>query len=622
MKKNSIVALSSLAIFVLGFPFLVNSGGLGGLFGVLICIPLAMVAWAWGERVGLLTALGGIIYLDAVLMVHDQIIQGRALPQAWSEAILLDLLVICLVALVARLHRALKGKTAIETSCRSLADRSLAVLKALHQHVFELDRHGRIHQFRPSQKDVLAEPLGPSPLGRTVVELLPVEVAAAFMKAIAEAARTGASEGETFFVTQAGKSGWYELSVAAIGDARDPDPRFIVLGRDITERRTLEQQLIQSQKMEAVGRLAGGVAHDFNNILQAIMSFSELILVKNGGWQEIGKDVAAIKDSAQRAASLTQRLLAFSRKQMVAPKVIDTDTLIEESLQMLRRIIGQNVTITHEADTAANHVKVDPAQFAQVITNLAINARDAMPQGGILAIKVRRVEIVEKYQQAPEMLPGAYVSIEVGDTGTGMDQETLSHLFEPFFTTKVAGRGTGLGLSIVHGVVKQAGGYIDVKSTLRQGTTFTIYLPRVEGSGVSLTSCPEEEHGGAETILVVEDEEAIRLPIVQSLTACGYKVLEARSGVEAEEICARLASRIQLLLADVGLPVTGGGSVARQFRTANPLGRVVFMTDDSHPKEFGETTGMEGATILQKPFSLSSLAQKVRQALDQPQTNW
>lgn len=388
--------------------------------------------------------------------------------------------------------------------------------------------------------------LGPSPVGQTVLELLPSDVSAAVMKAIEEASESGHSRSQIFPVTREGKTRWYEMSVAAIGDPQDPDCRFIALGRDISERKTLEQQLIQSQKMEAVGRLAGGVAHDFNNILQTIIGFSELILGKDSERQDVDTHVNIIKDSARRAASLTQHLLAFSRKQMLAPRVVDVDALIEETLQMLRRMLGENISIFHESEAVANHVRVDPAQFGQVIMNLAVNARDAMSRGGRLGIVVKRAEIRDEDSRAPEMLPGDYVRLQVSDTGSGMDQETLSHLFEPFFTTKMLGRGTGLGLSIVYGVVKQSGGYIYVESELGNGTTFSIYLPRVPAQEENQRSCPDQEQYGAETILVVEDEREVSHLIFQSLTGCGYRILQARTGVEAEEICRQYGNRIHL----------------------------------------------------------------------------
>jgi signal transduction histidine kinase len=437
------------------------------------------------------------------------------------------------------------------------------------------------------------------------------------MNALGEASEKGYSRSEIFSISREGKTRWYEFSVAAIGDSKDTDCRFIALGRDITERRTLEQQLVQSQKMEAVGRLAGGIAHDFNNILQAILGFCELTLTKADEKWEVDRYVNIIRDSALRAASLTQHLLAFSRKQLLVPRVIGVNAFIEETIQMLRRMIGENISIVHESDAMENHVRVDPGQFGQVMTNLAVNARDAMPHGGQLRISVKRADIIgENFAPSSEMLPGEYVLIQVSDTGTGMDQETLSYLFEPFFTTKVLGRGTGLGLSIVYGVVKQSGGYIYVDSRLAQGTTFSIYLPRVRENEEGPKSCPDERLYGTETILLVEDEITVRRLIYQHLSSCGYRVFQAADGNAAIELCRQNAGQLQLLLADVGLPDMKGHTVAKEFRSTNPLGRAIFMTGYTDSIDLGESLQRESTTVLQKPFALKELVAAIRRALD------
>jgi two-component system, cell cycle sensor histidine kinase and response regulator CckA len=622
MRRQVLLVVSCWALFVVSFPILTYFAKSGGLSGVLLVFLLAFVAWTWGERAGLLSSFAGLVYANAVLIAENRIVQHRPLSWVWvAIALLLTMFVLCVTDLVGRLSGAVKQKSKAESAHRAAATRILAMLKALPDHVFEFDRHGRIHDFRPSQADPLRNPLGPSPVGQTVLELLPFEVSAAVMKALEEASESGQSKSQVFSVTREAKTRWYELSVAAIGELSDPDCRFIALGRDITERRTLEQQLIQSQKMEAVGRLAGGIAHDFNNILQAIIGFTELILTKDREKDDVDKHVNIIKDSAIKAASLTQHLLAFSRKQLLAPKVVDIDALVEESLQMLRRMLGENISITHESEAIANYVRVDPAQFGQVLTNLAVNARDAMLLGGRLGVKVMRVVVqAEDPSRSSEMPPGEYVLIQVSDTGSGMDEETLSHLFEPFFTTKVLGKGTGLGLSIVYGVVKQSGGYIYVQSKLGDGTTFRIYLPRVSGHEDSPRSCPDEEHRGVETILVVEDEENVSRLIFQHLSACGYKVLQASNGAEAIGVFSQSEGHIDLLLTDVVLPDTSGDRVAQRFRAQNPLGCVAFMTGYSDSTDLIETARKENAIILQKPFALAQLSRRIREVLDQPRT--
>ncbi len=438
------------------------------------------------------------------------------------------------------------------------------------------------------------------------------------MSAIAEAGEKGHSGSRAFSVTREGRTRWYETTVAAIGDHQDPEGRFIALVRDITERKTLEQQLAESQKMEAIGRLAGGIAHDFNNILQVIIGFCELILGKAGHEPQTEKQVTTIREAALRAASLTQHLLAFSRRQMLIPRVIDVDALVRESLEMLGRMLGEHISATHTTDGGENRVRADPGQFGQVITNLAVNARDAMPFGGRLTIRVRRVDLAAADPSRPaEVVPGPYVLLQVTDTGTGMDEETLSHLFEPFFTTKVLGRGTGLGLSIVYGAVKQSGGYITVDSRPGAGTTFSLYFPRVSEGESARANCADEEHVGTETVLLVEDEEDVRRLIHRHLSGCGYRVVQAADGRTALDALRQGAGPIDLLLVDVVLPDIRGDRVAQEFRLAFPKGKVVFMTGYTDTTGLVETVQRESAAILQKPFTLSSLGRRVRLALDE-----
>jgi signal transduction histidine kinase/ActR/RegA family two-component response regulator len=423
----------------------------------------------------------------------------------------------------------------------------------------------------------------------------------------------------TEFTHQDGSAVVVRLSGRTIREGKDTTS-LELFAEDVTEHRALEQQLRQSQKMEAVGRLAGGIAHDFNNLLMVISGYSEFLLEKIGPDAVLRGPAQEIANAAERATSLTRQLLAFSRKQMLAPKNVDVDALIEESLQMLARMVGENISIAHTTDGGPNLIRVDSGQYVQVITNLAVNARDAMPSGGKLEINVRRRQVAEADPaRPPEMLPGDYVLIQVSDTGTGMDEETLSHLFEPFFTTKVLGRGTGMGLSIVYGVVKQSGGYIHAESKLGSGTTFSINLPRIPGEQENPKSCPEEEHHGTETILLVEDEDDVRRLIHQHLSACGYKVLQAGDGNTAVGICRRHASQVRLLLVDVVLPDIRGDRVSQEFRAVNPLGRVVFMTGYTDSTGFVESAQREDMAILQKPFTPSELAARIRQVLDQPQ---
>jgi PAS domain S-box-containing protein len=389
---------------------------------------------------------------------------------------------------------------------------------------------------------------------------------------------------------------------------------------DITERRSLESQLRQSQKMEVVGRLAGGVAHDFNNLLTVITGYSELLLQKIGKESPMHKEVEEIKRAGERAAALTQQLLAFSRKQVIEPNVLDLNLLMDNLGKMLVRLIGENIHLKIVPGKDLGLVKVDPGQFDQVLINLAVNARDAMPEGGTLLIETANVELDEEYcaQRPYEIHPGRYVRVAVSDTGHGMTEETRKQIFEPFFTTKEKGKGTGLGLSMAYGAVKQSGGSIEAYSELGIGTTFNIYLPRVEGDAMK----PGEDERaavlpeGTETVLVVEDDDVVRNLGVRILERLGYKVMQARNGDEAISLAAGYGERIDLLLADVVMPGMNGHEVATQLVLHHPEMEVLFMsgyTDDTITRH-----GVldEGVSFVGKPYTPLALARKVREVLD------
>src|SRR5216117_1150331 len=337
------------------------------------------------------------------------------------------------------------------------------------------------------------------------------------------------------------------------------------IGRDVTERLGLEQQLRQAQKMEAVGRLAGGIAHDFNNILTAITGHADLLLEALGHHDPRRADVDEIRRSAERAAGLTRQLLAFSRQQVLQPKVVDLNALVLDMDKLLRRLIGEDVELATVLDPVLGRVKADPGQLEQVIMNLVVNARDAMPGGGRLTLETKNVELDKVYAQSHvSVKPGAYVMLAITDGGSGMDATTQARIFEPYFTTKEPGKGTGLGLSTVYGVVKQSGGYIWVYSELGRGTTFKIYLPRVEDEleARALSHAPAETLQGSETILLAEDEDMVRALARRILTSHGYTVLEARDGTECLQICQAHTGTIHLLMTDVVMPGLSGRAVA------------------------------------------------------------
>jgi len=395
---------------------------------------------------------------------------------------------------------------------------------------------------------------------------------------------------------------------------------FELYAEDITEQRALEQQLRQAQKMEAVGRLAGGIAHDFNNLLMVISGYCEFLLQKLGPDPALRSYAQEIANAADRATSLTRQLLAFSRKQMLTPKVLDLNAVVQENLKMLPRLIGEDVELVTVPGGGLGKVKADPSQIEQVIMNLVVNGRDAMPNGGKLTIETANVALDDAYARLhPGVTPGDYVMLAISDTGAGMDKETQSHIFEPFFTTK-GQKGTGLGLSMVYGIVKQSGGYIWVYSEIGHGTTFKVYLPRVEAAAEkpaleSATAGPPQGH---ETILVVEDEPQLRDLTRQFLETHGYTVLVAENGAAALEAVRRHAGFIHLLLTDIIMPVMNGRELAQRMAVLSPKTRILFMSGYTESAVWRNGTIEESVNFLQKPFTLDALTRKVREVLEKP----
>jgi PAS domain S-box-containing protein len=394
--------------------------------------------------------------------------------------------------------------------------------------------------------------------------------------------------------------------------------------KDITSQKILETQLRQSQKMEAVGQLTGGIAHDFNNLLGIIIGYSELLEEGLGENEKLCKNAGEIKKAGQRAASLTRQLLAFSRQQVLEPKVLNLNHIVAETQKMLRRLIGEHIELSTCLAADLGQVKADQGQIDQVILNLAVNARDAMPDGGKLLIETSNVELNETFAvRHPPTVPGSYVALVVTDSGIGMDAETQAHMFEPFFTTKEVGKGTGLGLATVYGVVKQSGGYIWVYSELGLGTTFRIYLPRVDEPVERRTSNaagPALERR-SETILLVEDEELLRTLTRTLLEHGGYKVLEASDGAEAIEIARSHREPIGLMLTDMVMPGMSGPEVAQSFAPMHPEAKVVFMS--GYTNFTGRAILAADANFIQKPFTREVLLAKLRHVLElqnQPQT--
>jgi CheY-like chemotaxis protein len=383
---------------------------------------------------------------------------------------------------------------------------------------------------------------------------------------------------------------------------------------------SLQEQLRQSQKIEAVGQLAGGIAHDFNNLLTVIKGYSQLSLLDLKESDPLWENIQEIQKATQRATDLTRQLLAFSRRQILDLKVLDLNTLLQDLNKMLHRILGEDIELTTLLAKDLGRVKIDPGQIEQVVMNLAVNARDAMPMGGKLTIETANVELDEEYARAHiGVTPGRYVRLSVSDTGFGMSKEVKEKVFEPFFTTKEKGKGTGLGLSTVYGIVKQIGGNIWVYSELNQGTTFKIYLPRVEEEATFLRHRDDTEilPQGRETVLLVEDDPSVRGFVVQVLRRQGYTVLEATNGKEALRVVQEEAGRkIHLLLTDVVMPQMGGKELADRLKILQPDIKVLFISGYTDNAIVHHGVLEPNINFLQKPFSPTALPRKVREVLD------
>ncbi|HYU52809.1 MAG TPA: PAS domain S-box protein, partial [Gemmatimonadaceae bacterium] len=463
---------------------------------------------------------------------------------------------------------------------------------------------------------------GEEAVGKSIQELTPAPFLREHGGEIGQ--RGGLSEswtGEFLVQGKSGKAFPALLTTSPVRDEQGTVLGYVRVSIDLTERRNLEEQFRQSQKMDAVGRLAGGIAHDFNNLLTVIRLNTEIIMEGFDPTDPRSEDVKQIRSAAERASSLTRQLLAFSRKQILQPRVLNMNSVVGSVEPMLRRLIGEDITIVSSCN-ARGYVVADPGQIEQILVNLVVNARDAMTQGGTISIETNNLELDETYtsEHAP-VVPGRYVMLAVGDTGVGMNRETREHAFDPFFTTKEAGKGTGLGLATVYGIVKQSGGYVWIYSEPGQGTTLKLYFPEVSAAAAfktgEYTVAAKEAARGSETILLVEDEDAVRGLTSRILEKQGYRVIVAQHGREAMDIATREEGRIDLVLTDIVMPGMNGRGLVERLAGIRPRIKSLYMSgytdDDIIRRGFIEPS----KSFLQKPFTSDALLQTVRKVLDE-----
>lgn len=564
---------------------------------------------AWAQREGMVAFAGYPLVLEDRVVGVMAVFARQPLSQSTLQA---------MASVASQIALGISRKQA-EAYLRETNEKLQSLVRAAPLGIMILDREARVHQWNPAAERIFgwseAEVLGkPSPS-------IPPAERAAFEKTL-ESDWRGIAQANSRSTRLRKDGSVVDVSIWT-APLRDRQGRIVASLRifaDITDRLRLEEQFRQAQKMEAIGRLAGGVAHDFNNILTVISGFCDVALEGVAQHDPVVNDIVEIKKASDRAASLTRQLLAFSRRQILSPKVLDLNSLIRDMEKMLARILGEDIDLRMALQERLSCIEADPGQIEQVLLNLAVNARDAMPGGGQLFIETKDTVIDPAYAQLHlDAVPGEYVMLAVSDTGVGMNEDTRSHLFEPFFTTKSEGKGTGLGLATIYGIVKQSRGTISVYSEPGRGTSFKIYFPRLDSSGVAnkLDTARPAAAGGSETILVAEDEETLRGLAVRVLGKCGYRVLSASDGAEAMNIVETHDGPIHMLLTDVVMPKAGGRQVAERAVRKFPEIKVLYIsgyTDDSVV-----VNGVLEAEIafLQKPFSPDALVRKVRHVLDE-----
>ncbi|HET9401488.1 MAG TPA: PAS domain S-box protein [Candidatus Acidoferrales bacterium] len=516
-----------------------------------------------------------------------------------------------------KLRAVITERERVEAILQASESRLRALVSSVDEVVYELGPDGIYLNVYTTDEILMGQPVEEL-VGLRVTDTMNEASSRAMLDVVQRVLASGVGENLEYENGSEKETRCFLARVTPIRAADGAYKSVCLLARDITDRRKLERQLIQSQKMEAVGQLAGGVAHDFNNLLGIILGYAEILEDEFKEGHDLHKPVAQIVKAGQSAASLTRQLLAFSRQQVLEPRVINLNSIVSDVEKLARRVIGEDIVLNTVLDPALGLAKADPVQIEQVILNLVVNSRDAMPDGGRIIIETSNVELDESYAaHRPNAQPGPYVLLAVTDTGAGMDAETQARAFDPFFTTKEKGKGTGLGLATVYGIVKQSGGWIWLYSELGQGTTLKIYLPRLSSQASSAQAKPEYKTlpRGSATILLVEDSEPLRALARETLESQGYKVLEASSGVHALQVAAKFVGTIDLLVSDLVMPEMGGRKLGEELLRVRPGVKTIFMTGYS-PDLLRDSGSLETtAPLLNKPFTRRALIERVHSVL-------
>ncbi|MCC6931510.1 MAG: PAS domain S-box protein [Gemmatimonadaceae bacterium] len=507
-----------------------------------------------------------------------------------------------------------------EDELRQSAALYRTIIESAYELVLILERDGRVRYASPSLVTLVG--LQPTDvLGRNPIARIHPDDQESVREAFRQVVREPWAMQRMQYRSRHADGSWRVLTTSARNLLDDPSVRGVVAtSRDVTALEELQAHLHQSQRIEAVGRLAGGVAHDFNNLLTVIRGNAQLMYASGGLSNDQQEELEEISQAAERASSLTRQLLAFSQQQVLQPRTLDLNEVVRSVHKLLDRLVGDAVTLELREGEALGAVTADPAQVEQVLLNLVVNARDAMPSGGHLVIETANLLADEAFARAhPPMPTGDYVQLTVKDTGIGMDALTQSRAFEPFFTTKAMGQGRGMGLSTVYGVVKQSGGFIWVDSAPGAGATFSIYLPRtaMAGRAVTTRAAAKEARHGSETILVAEDEHLVRTMTRRTLERAGYSVYEAANGAEALTIARELGERLDLVITDIVMPVMGGRELAAALAQERPSLTILFMSGYTHERDAHLSAGGGISHFLHKPFTLEELRGRVRLLLDQ-----